>query len=361
MVDSPHGDDRYCSNCGERMTRQANYCHYCGEQLRHRQAGGSGPGDGRDTTGGHPDDDRGGDSRAETGARPRANQANGGQDTWSQSQQTATGGPAAGTAGLPDDLLPDESPFRAVGVAAGLGILGIVGLAIVSVLVGGILGLLGASTGVLLVVGTAIGQYIGFGGVALGYLRNRGFTWDAVRSYLGVRVPTLREFAVVAAGYVAIIVLLIVVAGIASVFLPEPAENQAVDTTENNRAIIPAMILMMFLVVGPMEELLFRGVVQNRIREHLPAAPTIAIASLIFAAVHVVALAGNLTGMLVTVFILFFPATVFGAVYEYTGNIVVPALLHAIHNSVIVTLIFFAPEMEEAETILAVLAALPPL
>jgi len=80
------------------------------------------------------------------------------------------------------------------------------------------------------------------------------------------------------------------------------------------------------------------------------------MASAIFASVHVVALAGDPAGMLVTVFILFFPATVFGAVYEYTGNIVVPALLHAIHNSVIVSLIFLAPEGEEGEAILSLLA-----
>ncbi|PSP91926.1 hypothetical protein BRC87_01490 [Halobacteriales archaeon QS_4_66_20] len=213
---------------------------------------------------------------------------------------------------------------------------------------------LGVSAGVLLIVGTAIGQYVGFGGVALGYLSNRGFTWEQMRSYLGVRVPTLRELAVVVAGYVAVVLLLVVVAGIASMFLPEPAENQAVDTTTENPGIVPFMILMMFLVVGPMEELLFRGIVQNRLRERFPAIPAIAIASAIFAAVHVVALAGSLTGMLVTVFILFFPATVFGAVYEYTGNLVVPALLHALHNSVIVGLIFLAPE--EAGSILALVA-----
>ncbi|PSQ47059.1 CPBP family intramembrane metalloprotease domain-containing protein, partial [Halobacteriales archaeon SW_7_65_23] len=115
---------------------------------------------------------------------------------------------------------------------------------------------------------------------------------------------------------------------------------------------------MMFLVVGPMEELLFRGIVQNRLRERFPAIPAIAIASAIFAAVHVVALAGSPTGMLVTVFILFFPATVFGTVYEFTGNLVAPALLHALHNSVIVGLIFLAPE--EAQTMIALLALAGP-
>ncbi|PSQ36447.1 CPBP family intramembrane metalloprotease domain-containing protein [Halobacteriales archaeon SW_10_66_29] len=385
MADPPPGADRYCSNCGERITRQVNYCHYCGERLRPEGDGPAGPGPddahegaadhsreqrepaatgqgaGRDDAVGEDstewDDDRAswGEGQADRGGESQ-DRTNGGANAWAEQRRERRGATGRPPAGLDDDGggPEDESAWRAVGKATGLGIAGIVLLVIVSVVIVLVSSPLGVSAGVLLIVGTAIGQYVGFGGVALGYLSNRGFTWEQMRSYLGVRVPTLRELAVVVAGYVAIVMLLIVVAGIASMFLPEPAENQAVDTTTENPGIVPFMILMMFLVVGPMEELLFRGIVQNRLRERFPAIPAIAIASAIFAAVHVVALAGSLTGMLVTVFILFFPATVFGAVYEYTGNLVVPALLHALHNSVIVGLILLAPE--EAGSILALIA-----
>ena len=384
MADPPPGADRYCSNCGERITRQVNYCYYCGERLRpagdgpagpdpddahegaadhsweQREPAATGQGAGHDDAVGEDStewaDDRAswGDDRAEPGGEPQ-DRTNGGANAWAEQRRERRGATGRPPAGLDDGGGPeDESAWRAVGKATGLGIAGIVLLVIISVVIVLVSSPLGVSAGVLLIVGTAIGQYVGFGGVALGYLSNRGFTWEQMRSYLGVRVPTLRELAVVVAGYVAVVLLLVVVAGIASVFLPEPAENQAVDTTTENPGIVPFMILMMFLVVGPMEELLFRGIVQNRLRERFPAIPAIAIASAIFAAVHVVALAGSLTGMLVTVFILFFPATVFGAVYEYTGNLVVPALLHAAHNSVIVGLIFLAPE--EAGSILALVA-----
>ncbi|PSP41045.1 CPBP family intramembrane metalloprotease domain-containing protein [Halobacteriales archaeon QH_2_66_30] len=385
MADPPPGADRYCSNCGERITRQVNYCHYCGERLRPEGDGPAGPGPddahegaadhsreqrepaatgqgaGRDDAVGEDsaewDDDRAswGDGQADRGGESQ-DRTNGGANAWAEQRRDRRGATGRPPAGLDDDGggPEDESAWRAVGKATGLGIAGIVLLVIVSVVIVLVSSPLGVSAGVLLIVGTAIGQYVGFGGVALGYLSNRGFTWEQMRSYLGIRVPTLRELAVVVAGYVAIVMLLIVVAGIASVFLPEPAENQAVDTTTENPGIVPFMILMMFLVVGPMEELLFRGIVQNRLRERFPAIPAIAIASAIFAAVHVVALAGSPTGMLVTVFILFFPATVFGTVYEFTGNLVAPALLHALHNSVIVGLILLAPE--EAGSILALVA-----
>lgn len=346
-MDEPSSrDDTYCSNCGERITRQAEYCHYCGERLGEPGSDHAGV-VGGDTVGDRTD---GGESALGEPSRQRRGE---------------TGRPPGGTGGaaggVDDDLVPSESPLRTVGVAAGLGVLGIVLLALVSIVVVLVSSPIGLSTGVLLVVGTAVGQYVGFGGLALSYLRRRGFTWEQVRSYVGVRTPSLREVGVVVAGYLAIIVLLVVVAGIASVFLPEPAENEATGVAADNPGIVPGMILMMFLVVGPMEELLFRGVVQNRIRERLDPVPAIVTASAIFATVHVVALAGDPSGMLVTVFILFFPATVFGAVYEYTGNLVVPALLHAIHNSVIVSLIFLSPDMGDGGAIMSVLVTLAPL
>ena len=65
--------------------------------------------------------------------------------------------------------------------------------------------------------------------------------------------------------------------------------------------------------------------------------------------------------MLVTVGILFVPALVLGAVYEYTGNLVVPSLLHSIHNSVIVTILLFGPELDESAEFLSWLVSLVPL
>jgi len=56
--------------------------------------------------------------------------------------------------------------------------------------------------------------------------------------------------------------------------------------------------------------------------------------------------------MLATISILFVPALFFGAVYEYTGNLVVVAVMHGLYNSLILTMIYIAitygPEMEGA-------------
>jgi membrane protease YdiL (CAAX protease family) len=198
------------------------------------------------------------------------------------------------------------------------------------------------------------GQYVAFGGLALGYLRYRSMSWSAIRQYLGVRVPSLRELLIVLGGWVLIFGSLIVISLLVQATGAQPAENQLGEVARQLPAIIPILIVVMFLVVGPSEEILFRGVVQGRLRETLSAAPAIVLASGIFALVHWFALAGGSSGRLLTVGILFFPSLVFGAVYEYTGNLVVPALLHGLHNSVLLALLWVALTVEPQSFVLPV-------
>lgn len=252
-----------------------------------------------------------------------------------------------------------ESPLRTVGTATGLGIAGIVVLAVVSAVVGFLGATAGLALGTVFVVSVALGQYLGFIGLGLTYLRSRGFDWSGIRSYLGIRLPSLREVGVIVAGYLAIIGALVAVLVAALQFLPQPAENQGAQMFASNPELIPVGIVVMFLVVGPSEELLYRGIVQNRLRERLSAVPAVAIAGTIFAVVHVVALAGSPSSVAVTVLVLLVPGLVLGIVYEYTGNLVVPWLLHSTHNSVLLTVLLFADQMNAPSAVLAALAAFP--
>ena len=228
--------------------------------------------------------------------------------------------------------------------SAALGVGGILVLGAVTVLVGMVGGRLGLAVGVLFVASVAIGQYLGFVGLGLYYLRTRGLSWAGIRSYLGIRTPTVRELAAVVAGYVAIIVGLLALLAVALRFLPDPAENQGAAVAANNPELIPPLVLVMFLVVGPCEEFLYRGVVQNRLRERLPAAAAVAVAAVIFAVVHVVAVAGSPGAVAVTLSVLLVPGVVLGAVYEYTGNLVVPWLLHSTHNSILLGALLYADD-----------------
>ncbi|MWV63278.1 CPBP family intramembrane metalloprotease [Halorubrum sp. JWXQ-INN 858] len=244
-----------------------------------------------------------------------------------------------------------DSPAVAIAAALGLGVLGPL-----IALVGGI-GVFALdvvfelSLVAQLVLTLFVGQYVAFAGLAVAYLAWRGLDRSGIVEYLGVRRPSLLELGIVVVGWVAILISVIGISVIIQLIGVETAANQSAEVALQNPAIVPLFILASFLVIGPCEELLYRGVVQGRLRESLPAAPSIVIASAIFALIHVMALTGGITGRLTTVAILFFPSLIFGVVYEYTGNIVVPSLLHGLHNAVIFTLLYvsvvYFDELEE--------------
>ncbi|MFC7185424.1 CPBP family intramembrane glutamic endopeptidase [Halorubrum yunnanense] len=234
---------------------------------------------------------------------------------------------------------------RAVAVAIVTALLlGALGPAIALLSGGVVLGVNTVTGGLPLAASLALtlvlGQYVAFGGLALAYLAWRGLDRAGIVAYLGVRRPSLKEIGLIVGSWALILVTIMAVSLVIQALGTETASNQSAELAMQNPAIIPLLIAASFLVIGPSEEILYRGVVQGRLRETLSPAPAILVASAIFAAVHVMALTGGLSGRLTTIAILFLPSIVFGAVYEYTENLVVPALLHGLHNAVIFTILY---------------------
>jgi membrane protease YdiL (CAAX protease family) len=184
---------------------------------------------------------------------------------------------------------------------------------------------------------TVLLQGVAFGGVSLAYLRFRGLGAD----YLGVRVPSLREWLTAASGWVLALagavtmVLLVVITGL------DPAANRAGELGRADPLVFALLVPVSLLLIGPSEELLFRGVIQNSLAESLGRWPGILLATLLFAAAHVFSLAGPLSGRAVTVLLLFVPGLVLAVSYDYTGNIVVPSLVHGAYNATLFGLAFF--------------------
>lgn len=247
-----------------------------------------------------------------------------------------------------------DSTAKTIASAVGVGVLGVlayVALSFVFALVGQLVG--GFSLVVSLALSLAVGQYLAFGGVGLLYLRSRGFDRSRIVSYIGIRRPSAVELVIAFVGAVATFGVAIVLSTIVLSTGAEPAQNQGAQVAMQNPAIIPLIVVAMFLVVGPCEEFLFRGVVQSRLRESLSAAPAIVIASAVFAPAHVISLSGGgVTGVLLGIGLLVIPSFLFGAVYEYTGNLVVVALMHGTYNSILLSLLYIAiaygPELEDA-------------
>ncbi|SEM01533.1 hypothetical protein SAMN04488691_11510 [Haloferax larsenii] len=195
----------------------------------------------------------------------------------------------------------------------------------------------------LIVMSLILLQGIAFGGVALLYARFRGFGID----HFGVRVPSLREVAAIVLGYVLALGAAFTGAFLIQTIGVEAGSNQVTEIATQDPEVLLLLVPASFLLIGPGEELLFRGVVQNRIRESFGPVPGIALASAIFAAIHFVALTGGASARLVTIGILFFPSLVFGTAYELTDNLVVPALIHGTYNATLFTIAYIAFKLME--------------
>lgn len=396
-MDDTDGDDIYCPSCGESLAPSDYFCPQCGAE--NERADGPPPevarsrrepteGTGTEHGGGPVPAENDGWTADDRGRSPQSGSGmDGGDRREGRGRQWDPDGPRRGRRGertrgrqgprrppestregrgwappgAPGSMREREPGWKPILVGIGLAALSIILLLLFTVLSVPIVTIFNLSTGAALIVGAAFGQYFGFFGLALAHLRRRGYDWQGIREYLGVRFPSLKELGIVIVGWLAILALAIVI-GIIVQFLPvEGAENesanQLAEGASGNSLLIFGVFALMFLVVGPCEEILYRGVIQNRIRERYSKVPAIAAASVIFASVHVVALgATDPLAVLTSISILTVTALVLGTVYEFTGNLVVPWLLHSVHNSIIFTTVFFGPDAESALLVPKILA-----
>ena len=224
------------------------------------------------------------------------------------------------------------SRFRSVASAIGLTYGSYVAGAIVILAVATVVGVFGvdlASRPALrLVLSTFFLQGVTFGGIAILYLKGR----DLGFGFVPVRLPDKREGAVIIGGSIAILGLLFVASSVITALGLNSAQNQIVEVGRQNPSVFLLLIPLQFLLVGPGEELLFRGLVQGTLRESLHPARAIVLASALFASIHLFSLSGE--GKLVYIGIAFVLALVLGAAYEYTDNLTVPAVIHGTYNAV---------------------------
>ncbi|MFT4883421.1 MAG: membrane protease YdiL (CAAX protease family) [Natronomonas sp.] len=176
-------------------------------------------------------------------------------------------------------------------------------------------------------------QLIGFSAVSVGYLRYRGRTLADI----GVRTPSLEGWIVLGAGYVGMVVLwlsgAIATFVIASRLGIERQQQGIIEVAQQDPLIFLLIGVLSMLIVGPAEELLFRGIVQSRLRETFGPVVGVGTATTFFAFAHITGfLPGSLGGALLGVSVLFLVGLVLGIAYEYTDNLVVVAVMHGLFN-----------------------------
>lgn len=220
-----------------------------------------------------------------------------------------------------------RSQLRAVLVAVGL----VVGALLVSTLVGVgvalplILRGFEPTSGTVLVASLFATQ-ISFVVVALLYLRRRD--WD-----VSLSLPTRRDLTWVVGGVLTTVVAAFGLLALSNALGIEPVESVIEAPVLANPSLLLVLAALSIVVVAPAEELLFRGVVQGRLRRTFGPIVAIGVASLLFASIHLLNLVALGGGAVVMVAVIFVVAVVLGAAYERTGNLTVPILVHGAYNT----------------------------
>ena len=179
------------------------------------------------------------------------------------------------------------------------------------------------------VVGSVL-QFLGFGVAIVGYLALTD-EWDLIP----VRLPSLRGVGLIVVGVVALVGAQLAIARVLTATGVQVAQNQVVATGQQDPRYFLYMIPVTILLVGPFEELVFRGGVQGVLRRTWGPSVAIVLASVLFGLVHWVALIGGSGSSIAYVTVAATLGLVLGSLYERSRNLLVPAVVHGLYNTVL--------------------------
>ncbi len=225
--------------------------------------------------------------------------------------------------------LPGMAAARAVATAFALAIGGgVVSFAGV-VLFGAVGGILGITDADIYTVAD-VGVQLGFAVVAAGYL----FVADEPSRYVKFHRPTVEDIAWILA-LPAISAALSV--GLTTVL---PVFGIAVPTHSHSSIGTAGLLLQqpmlwavaipaLYLFAAPIEEILYRGIVQGRLRPHLGTAGVVLVSGVAFGSMHTLTYLFASGPLVYTIISITAFGCVWAFVYERTENLVVTAVSHA--------------------------------
>ncbi|MGM0604057.1 MAG: CPBP family intramembrane glutamic endopeptidase [Halobacteriota archaeon] len=179
-------------------------------------------------------------------------------------------------------------------------------------------------------IATTVVQFIAFG-IGVGWYLRATDRWDLI----GVRTPTIRHVGYIVIGSVALLGAQVLLSLLLDAIGVSTGANRAITDGMGEPTYFLAMIGISLLLVGPAEELLFRGVLQGRLRASWGAWPAIVLSTVVFGAIHLPAIVGDPGQQYATIALVGTLGLLLGYLYERTGNIVVPAVVHGVHNAAV--------------------------
>lgn len=243
-------------------------------------------------------------------------------------------------------MATDRTPARRAGVAIGLTVLAVVGSIVLS-----IPALVLPLDPLALFVAAVVLSELGFAAVAVAFVLRSGV---GVR-YLRLSVPDRRGWLFVVGGtlgmfaYRMTALLLVEYLGIPI------AGNSITDFPGIDvGTIVLVLIPVSVLVIGPAEELLFRGVVQRYLMGGFSRAWAIVGTGVLFSLVHLpttVLADPDPAAVTTTLVILFGLSLVLSYLYAWTGNLVVPILVHGLYDALIFAVAYVVLEVQKLPTV----------
>jgi len=165
--------------------------------------------------------------------------------------------------------------------------------------------------------------------------------------FLRVRTPTSKEILLVLGSVVVLLagaMGLEFLLGLLNLGTSDHQIYEAFTTPESpaDPTILLALIPISILIIGPCEELIFRGLVQGSLYQSFDRQYAVLVTSVIFAVIHFPAyLTATVAGAISTLLIVLFLSLILGWLYETTDNLILPSLAHGIYNAVLFLFLYF--------------------
>ncbi|MGQ3411438.1 lysostaphin resistance A-like protein [Natrinema sp. LN54] len=165
---------------------------------------------------------------------------------------------------------------------------------------------------------------------------------DRDLSFIDVHRPTLRDIGWMIGGLVVLFGALFLISFVMESTGVESADHSTTQRAQESPDLMLVLVPLAILIIGPFEELLYRNVIQKSLYDTFSRPGAVAVASVIFAAVHVLAYAtAGLGAVIASLGTIFGLAIVLGTIYERTDNLLVPALIHGAYNAILFANLYF--------------------
>ncbi len=149
------------------------------------------------------------------------------------------------------------------------------------------------------------------------------------------KIPIKRMVVWTIIAIVGLLIINMILSMIFTLFDLEMAENAIFQIAEDNPIYILYLIPVMILVVGPVEEFLFRGILQGVLRDTYGLNISLFITSLVFGLIHIPAAGGLHAPAALYVITTFTLGLLLGYIYEEQKSIIIPIVAHGVYNSIL--------------------------